>query len=70
MGKKNPDTSGARKFARKLDAYCGALSTLDVVASVSGIAKEELQAIRTGKKLITEPQKKRVLDYFPNVKRF
>ena len=58
-----------RKFAKKLDTYCTTFNTADAVASASGISSEDLRAIREGKRDVSEPEKKRILDRFPNIKR-
>jgi len=60
----------ARKFGRKVDQYCNTFRTLeDAVADAAGISLEELAAIRAGRREITTPQKQRILDRFPNIKR-
>jgi len=58
-----------RKFAKKLDTYCTTFNTADVVASASGISGEDLRAIREGKRDASAPEKKRILDRFPNINR-
>jgi len=62
-------SSEVKKFGRKVDTYCNTFRTLEAaVADAAGIPQEELAAIRAGKQEITLPQRKRILDHFPNIK--